>query len=80
LKKIVAITGQINYIITMKNAETMKDLKTFINELKTFNWDFKNGCNEANRYGFDMIRKFQYAATFSPAHQEVWAEYEKNMH
>ena len=60
--------------------ETMKDLAGYTNELKTFNWSFENGSIEAVRYGFDMIRKFQFAATFSPAHQEVWAEYEKNMH
>lgn len=57
--------------------ETMKDLETFTNELKTFDWNFKNGSIDANRYGFDMIRNFQFAATFSPAHQKVWAEYEK---
>ena len=59
----------------MKDKE-MKDLETFKDELKTFNWSFENGSIEAVRYGFDMIRKFQFAATFSPAHQEVWAEYE----
>ena len=64
----------------MKNMlEAMKDLDTYTNELKTFNWSFKNGPIEAVRYGFDMIRQFQFAATFSPAHKEVWAEYEKNM-
>ena len=62
----------------MKNTlEAFKDLNTYTNELKTFNWFFENGSIEAVRYGFDMIRKFQYAAGFSSEHQEIWAEYEK---
>lgn len=62
----------------MNNAsEAMKDLETFTNKLKNFNWYFENGPIEGVRYGYDMINKFRDAATFSPKHREVWAGYEK---
>ena len=60
-----------------KEFMAMRDLETFTNKLKNFNWYFENGSIEAVRYGFDMINKFRCAATFSPKHQEVWAGYEK---
>lgn len=62
----------------MKNMlESIKDLDTYINELKTFNWFFENGSIEACRYGYKTINSFVIASNYSPAHKEVWAEYEK---